>query len=82
MLGVPHAEPVGVADIRRGRPCSRELRDELPRSVQGVARVGSERHVQPELLIAAPAALLAGDALDASHEVERRAERASLLVGQ
>ena len=56
--------------------------DELARSVQDVSRVRLQRHVDPELLIGAPSALLARDAIETRHEVERRAERLSGIVGQ
>ena len=58
------------------------LRDELARLLQNVARVRSQRHVDPELLIAGPSGLLAGDAIETRHEIERLAERLSGIVGQ
>ena len=75
------AQPVRV---RVARMVDRVLLapDELARSLQNVARVRLQRDVDPELLIAAPAGLLAGNAIEAGHEVERLAERLSGIVGQ
>ena len=76
---VTHRSEMGTG-IRTSLPLV--AADELARSVQDVVRVRLQRHVDPELLVGAPPALLAGDAIETRHDVERLAKRLPGLVGQ